>query len=271
MALIYCPDCNREVSDKADKCPNCAYPIHTLNKTNPSPVSPSLNQSKDLALILLQQKNKGLGFVLTLLFGPIGMLYASVKHALIMMAITLVIFIFMHAVLDIPIFSDNFFDMILAFPSMLFVTSIIWIISIFVTINVIDSHNSNIIIKLKDKPKVDVSSKKEDDKHKFEGNTKLLIQLKGLINSEKSRIIFDPSNREEIIDMVESLCPTKEDALKLINAYNSLFDLDLINDLKSLSTSYNMIKKMVLVFIELGILDSKYPHKMLVAELNDPS
>ena len=29
MALINCPDCNCEVSDKADKCPKCACPIMT--------------------------------------------------------------------------------------------------------------------------------------------------------------------------------------------------------------------------------------------------
>ena len=27
MALIKCPDCLHEVSDKAELCPNCAYPI----------------------------------------------------------------------------------------------------------------------------------------------------------------------------------------------------------------------------------------------------
>jgi len=27
MALINCPECNIQVSDKADKCPNCAYPL----------------------------------------------------------------------------------------------------------------------------------------------------------------------------------------------------------------------------------------------------
>ena len=27
MALIRCPECSTEVSDKADKCPKCAYPI----------------------------------------------------------------------------------------------------------------------------------------------------------------------------------------------------------------------------------------------------
>lgn len=27
MALIKCPECGAEVSDKAEKCPHCSYPI----------------------------------------------------------------------------------------------------------------------------------------------------------------------------------------------------------------------------------------------------
>lgn len=29
MALTNCPECRTEVSDKADKCPKCAYPLKT--------------------------------------------------------------------------------------------------------------------------------------------------------------------------------------------------------------------------------------------------
>ena len=28
MALIKCPECGTEVSDKAEKCPKCAYPLN---------------------------------------------------------------------------------------------------------------------------------------------------------------------------------------------------------------------------------------------------
>lgn len=28
MALIRCPECNTEVSNKAENCPNCAFPIN---------------------------------------------------------------------------------------------------------------------------------------------------------------------------------------------------------------------------------------------------
>ena len=33
MARIKCPECGKEVSDKAKVCPNCAYPIAELNSS----------------------------------------------------------------------------------------------------------------------------------------------------------------------------------------------------------------------------------------------
>lgn len=35
MALIKCPECNHDVSDKAISCPNCGYPISTPTSTKP--------------------------------------------------------------------------------------------------------------------------------------------------------------------------------------------------------------------------------------------
>lgn len=33
MALINCPECNHQVSDKAISCPNCGYPISSVEQT----------------------------------------------------------------------------------------------------------------------------------------------------------------------------------------------------------------------------------------------
>ena len=30
MSLIHCPECGREISDKANNCPNCGYPIASI-------------------------------------------------------------------------------------------------------------------------------------------------------------------------------------------------------------------------------------------------
>jgi len=35
MALITCPECGVSVSDQADKCPNCAYPINKKEEVTP--------------------------------------------------------------------------------------------------------------------------------------------------------------------------------------------------------------------------------------------
>lgn len=34
MALIKCPECNKEISDKAISCPNCGYPLDETNYNN---------------------------------------------------------------------------------------------------------------------------------------------------------------------------------------------------------------------------------------------
>ena len=31
MSLIRCPECGKEISDKAGKCPNCGYPFQQIN------------------------------------------------------------------------------------------------------------------------------------------------------------------------------------------------------------------------------------------------
>lgn len=34
MALINCPECNKQISDRAEACPNCGYPIHPSNSND---------------------------------------------------------------------------------------------------------------------------------------------------------------------------------------------------------------------------------------------
>lgn len=58
MALINCPECNHQVSDKAQSCPNCGYPlIETLN-TNIAEINNSKNQKYCVIFKRLGQPNK---------------------------------------------------------------------------------------------------------------------------------------------------------------------------------------------------------------------
>lgn len=43
MAIINCPECGSHVSDKAEKCPKCAYPIQQKNKQGEGLFLQSLN------------------------------------------------------------------------------------------------------------------------------------------------------------------------------------------------------------------------------------
>jgi hypothetical protein len=50
MALIECPECKREISDKADSCPHCGYPIDKKIKLNVSNAHVSLGSTKKIGL-----------------------------------------------------------------------------------------------------------------------------------------------------------------------------------------------------------------------------
>ena len=45
MALITCPECGKEISDKATTCPNCGAPVNTTNTPDPVP-QPNTNYSE---------------------------------------------------------------------------------------------------------------------------------------------------------------------------------------------------------------------------------
>ena len=40
MALIRCPECGKEFSDKAVACPNCGFPTNQIHNFNPSSQAP---------------------------------------------------------------------------------------------------------------------------------------------------------------------------------------------------------------------------------------
>lgn len=63
--LIKCPECEKEVSDKADKCPNCGYPM--------TPAEEDVDSAK-------------IG-ILVLILGVVGIILAFVIGSGIMLAI----------------------------------------------------------------------------------------------------------------------------------------------------------------------------------------
>lgn len=81
MALINCPECGREVSDKAASCPNCGVTINpaTINMSNGSSVKcPKCGNRNCQLTTEITSSGKdfsaGKGFCGALLLGPIGVL-----------------------------------------------------------------------------------------------------------------------------------------------------------------------------------------------------
>lgn len=56
MALIKCPECEREVSDNAEKCPNCGYPL-TQSKPNTIRIN-GIDVNMDMLWEQTKNKNK---------------------------------------------------------------------------------------------------------------------------------------------------------------------------------------------------------------------
>jgi uncharacterized membrane protein YvbJ len=70
MALIRCPECGTEVSDKAEECPKCAYPINKTY-TRPSGEPPKIIM-KPKEGCFLQTLNVGC-LIVAIIIGIIGL------------------------------------------------------------------------------------------------------------------------------------------------------------------------------------------------------
>ncbi len=66
-----------------------------------------------------------------------------------------------------------------------------------------------------------------------------IVHLNTLIHSGKTGL-FGSKNKNEIKELIEKLCATKEDAEHLLKAYAQLFMADLIEDLKQLTKIVTM-------------------------------
>ncbi len=67
MALITCPECGSEVSDKADKCPKCAYPINEAEN------DPVVESDSDEEIITSRERKGGSSVKWTIIIIVIGL------------------------------------------------------------------------------------------------------------------------------------------------------------------------------------------------------
>lgn len=83
MALVSCPECGREISDKVSACPHCGYPLAEDSQVQPAP------QQVELASVNLGPKDPavkkkvliGGAFVVVIIVAIIGAVFVATQHS----------------------------------------------------------------------------------------------------------------------------------------------------------------------------------------------
>lgn len=89
-----------------------------------------------------------------------------------------------------------------------------------------------------------------------------IIRLKDLTILQQ-RKTSEGIEADEIKNLLKKLVSTKEEALHLINSYNSIFPYsDLLTDLKRIDNK-EYLKKNLSVLIEIGVIESEYPYNRI--------
>jgi hypothetical protein len=110
----------------------------------------------------------------------------------------------------------------------------------------------------------EIDSQKSNDILNDNGLINSIIELKIMVEKEKNKRKFDKTMQFKIFDLLNNSCQTKENCLNLYKEYKSKFNYDLIEELKSLSTSHYTMKWLLGKFIIHGIVEKTYPHKLLI-------
>jgi len=93
MVEIICPHCNYLKDIPAEKIPSKTLWIRCPECEKNFQLPKSLNKQPQ-KFISIPTKNIGLSIILTVLFGPLGMLYSTISGGIIMLVISFIIAIF---------------------------------------------------------------------------------------------------------------------------------------------------------------------------------
>lgn len=92
--------------------------------------------------------------------------------------------------------------------------------------------------------------------------TENLHALNELITKQQKSFILG-SHNDAIKQLTNELCSSKFNAEQILSEYLEIFNQDLIEDLKSLSSSYDGMKSYLAPFIRFEIIDKNHPHNIL--------
>lgn len=119
--------------------------------------------------------------------------------------------------------------------------------------NQLDSKGNNLI--------KEIESETIEYEKEIEFSETVLLDLRKHILHQKKSLIN--KNKNEILELLSGLITSKQESLGLIAAYEKYFGLDLIEELKGLSTNYGIIREYLEPFIKFDTVGKEYPHEMV--------
>lgn len=230
MALINCPECNHEVSDKAIQCPRCAYPISAktlINKNLIGDQSTEINLKEKI--LISDRKSETVAFILALLFGPFGLFYSNSDKAIRLIIYIIVIF-FLLAIISIE--AEQLFFL---------VYFIFWIYCLIVSNKSVKECNNSLL---------------EDHKIDSKGiNKDLIDNLRLLIRKEKDLPFYVATGIYDIIDLINKLSVSKEETIMLFEEYYERYGVNIVEELENLTSDKKTIKQFRAPFVKFNVIE----------------
>jgi hypothetical protein len=255
MALINCPECNKQISDQAPACINCGFPLiqpKSLDRTQILSTDQQRVQSQDISnkeivVALATKKSEGLAFIFTFFFGPFGLFYVSEKKALIVIAIAIVVFLFSLSV-------DNTALVYWGFSLSL------WLVSIVIAMATVTEYNETISLGLLG---VNTDKSVAPSNQNIEKSTDSIQELhRQIISSHGSPLIENPL-KESILGIIHEICDDKAACYFLLKEYKFRYNCDLVEDLKKVSDSNDTFKRYLKPFIFFEFVSKDFPHNRI--------
>jgi len=109
--------------------------------------------------------------------------------------------------------------------------------------------------------KIQSKPNKREVQKKIDVDDNLISELKNLIIKQKKS--FNGNKyKKDIILLLNRIITSQGQARGLIEQYYNLYESNLLDDLKQLTSNYKSIKEYVFLFIEFDIIKEEYPHEL---------
>ena len=143
---MFCSECGKQVGDEAKFCGECGAPTNADgNILHPAiqettTVSNENKVALNMAAVAVNSKSVGIAFILILFFGPLGMLYSTIKGGVVMLILPIPIFIIMFT----RAISGNLDGIALGLIFFIFY----WVICLVWGVTAVNSYNNNLLKQL---------------------------------------------------------------------------------------------------------------------------